>query len=343
GIIHNLADLVAEQGDVERAMELWNESLKLLEQIGDVQGSAATRGNMAPVIAQQGDVERAMQLWNESLKLQEQLGDVQGKGATLHNMAGVIAQQGDVDRAMGLWNESLKLSEQIGDVQGKAATLHEMAGVIAEHGDWDRAMELWNESLKLKERIGYVQGKAVTLANMAWAARTKGDRKRERELNLQAAAALAQARAWLDLVTVLGNLGTSDDADGGSFLAQALWLILRVDAPLEHAVTIPAAFVRKVGPEAAAAPLAATYATYLVQTRGKDHPKREELGKGAVNTLGACAEARKVPSEKILEWFKAERLGDPNHFIPRLREELEKLVPEDDWLFDRTLFKSSDS
>ena len=93
-ILHNMAGVIAQQGDIERAMKLWEQSLKLKEQIGDVQGKAATLANMAGVIAQQGDIERAMKLWEQSLKLKEQIGDVQGKAATLNNMAGVIAQQG---------------------------------------------------------------------------------------------------------------------------------------------------------------------------------------------------------------------------------------------------------
>ncbi len=93
----------------------------LPERIGDALSKAAILNNMAEVIAQRGEIERALGLWQESLALFEQIGDARGKAATLHQMAGVIALQGDVDRALALWQESLALLEQIGDVQGKAA------------------------------------------------------------------------------------------------------------------------------------------------------------------------------------------------------------------------------
>ena len=83
--------------------------------------------NMAGVLAQQGEIARAMKLWEESLELEEQIGNVQGKAATLHQMAGVLAQQGEIARAMKLWEESLEINEQTGNVQGKAATLANMA------------------------------------------------------------------------------------------------------------------------------------------------------------------------------------------------------------------------
>jgi tetratricopeptide (TPR) repeat protein len=70
-ILSNLAGLLALQGQVQRALELWNQSLALKEQIGDVKGKAATLSMMARVIAQQGDVTRALELWNQSLVILE--------------------------------------------------------------------------------------------------------------------------------------------------------------------------------------------------------------------------------------------------------------------------------
>ncbi|MCH7923891.1 MAG: tetratricopeptide repeat protein, partial [Planctomycetes bacterium] len=252
-----------------------------------------------------------------------------------------IAQQGDVDRALKLWEESLEIQEKIGDVKGKAATLHKMAGVIAQQGDVDRALKLWEESLEMKEKIGDVRGKAATLAQMAWAAGTQGDAARQRELNLEAAGALGQVRAWGDLVTVLGNLGASDAPDSVRFLAQAVWLIRHIEAPLEQAIQTSAALQQKLGNDSDAAPLIATFAFFQVQTRGQGHPKKEELQGYAMNMLGACAAARKVPEEKFKEWFEAEGLNDPNRFIPALDAALEALVPEGAWLFDRKQVTSS--
>jgi tetratricopeptide (TPR) repeat protein len=234
---------------------------------------------------------------------------------------------------MELWNQSLVLLEQIGDVQGKAATLHNMAGVIAQQGDVARAMELWNQSLVLEEQIGNVKGKAATLANMAWAAGQQGDAVRERELNLQAARALAAVRAWPDAVTVLSNLGVSEYPDAAGFLAQALWLAARVEVPVDDAVSIAAALVEKVGAESPAALLAAAFGMWSAVVRGQSHPKKEEIRRLAMGALGACAEARGVPAEKLEEWMKAEGLDDPGRFLPALRRELEAIVG-DGWVFD---------
>ncbi|BAY26418.1 TPR repeat-containing protein [Calothrix sp. NIES-2100] len=136
--LNNMALVFAQQGNITKAIALWQQSLEIIEQIGDVKGKAATLSNMAGVIAQQGDITKAIALWQQSLEIIEQIGDVKGKAATLNNMAGVIAQQGDITKAIALWQQSLEIIEQIGDVQGKAATLNNMAGVFAQQGDIPR-------------------------------------------------------------------------------------------------------------------------------------------------------------------------------------------------------------
>ncbi|KAM3098692.1 CHAT domain-containing protein, partial [Phormidesmis sp. 146-12] len=68
-IIHNLAIIYANQGQVEQAIELYQQSLQLFEQIGNVQGKAATLHQMAIIYANQGQVERAIELYQQSLQL----------------------------------------------------------------------------------------------------------------------------------------------------------------------------------------------------------------------------------------------------------------------------------
>ncbi|MCO5194050.1 MAG: CHAT domain-containing protein [Anaerolineae bacterium] len=70
----------------------------------------------------------------------EQIGDIQGKAASLSMMAQVFLTRGDLDRALALYQESLQFLEQIGDIQGKAASLSMMAQVFLTRGDLDRAL-----------------------------------------------------------------------------------------------------------------------------------------------------------------------------------------------------------
>jgi tetratricopeptide (TPR) repeat protein len=319
--------LAASPENVQPVLSFEEEERRILE---------ATRKQSIELEVEESGSLVALDLLNESLEIEDATGNVKGKAPTLHEMARVIAQQGDIAKAFELWDQSLQIYGAIGDVQGIAATLHEMAGVLAVRGEIPDALELWNRSLQITEAIGEIKGKAATLANMAWVSGQQGDAAGERRLNLQAAAALASVRAWLDLVTVLRNLGSSDDPNAPAFLAQADWLTLRVQVPSEVTGSLAFALCEKLGFEAEAAPRVAAAAVVLSQLRGEGHPEREQNQQAAVGLLGQCAAARQISSDDVPAWIEAEGLNDRERLFPALTRDLEALVG-DSWLFDRSL------
>ena len=332
--LHNMSGLQAQLGDVAEAMRLNEEALKFSEQIGDVRGKATTLHNMARLHAQRGDVAEAMRLYEEALEIEEKIGDVRGKAATLHQMAGLQEQLEDVAEAMRLYEESLKLTEQIGHVRGKAATLHQMARLQEQLGDVAEAMRLYEEALEIEEQIGNVRGKAVTLANMAGLSLEAGDGRKGKELYLEAARGLFSIRAWPDAFTVLGNLGSSEEPEAVSFLAQAAWLALHVEVPVTDTVGLSVELFSKLGAESKVAPLLATYANLAVIARGENHREREELLKASLGMLQDCAAERNVPEDGYQEWFEGERLNNLDYLKPELKKELEKIIGEHGWLFN---------
>jgi tetratricopeptide (TPR) repeat protein len=258
--------------------------------------------------------------------------------AIQHNLANLVAQQGDIPRALGFWQDSLELYEQIGDVQGKAATLHEMAGVIAQQGDIPRALGLWQDSLELAEQIGDVRGKAATLAWMAWLAHSQGDLAKARALYLQAAQALVSVRAWLDVATVLSNLGALDEADAAAFLGQAFWLALHVQVPLENMLNRAANLLQEIGFDGEAAPLFAAATVMLVQSRGAGHPELQQLIENAIKLLAHCAQQRGGSADQFGDWLTRQHLNDPDYVLPAVRQAILELVGETGWLFDPQQF-----
>jgi tetratricopeptide (TPR) repeat protein len=161
-----LATIYSNEGEIDQAIALYKQSLEIEEKIGGVQGKAATLYCFARIYANEGEIDQAISLFQQSLEFNEKTGNVQGKAATLHQLAGIYANQGDIDQAIALFQQSIEITEKIGDVQTKAATLHQLAGIYANQGDIDQAIALFQQSLEIKEKIGDVQGKAATLAMM---------------------------------------------------------------------------------------------------------------------------------------------------------------------------------
>ncbi|MGF2012047.1 CHAT domain-containing protein [Nostoc sp. DedVER01b] len=222
--------------------------------------------------------------------------ELQEKATTLNNMAVVFADQGNIPKAIALWEQNLEISEQIGDVKLKATTLNNMAQVIAQQGDIPKAIALYE----------------------------------------QVVSTLAQISAYGNLVTALSNLSLTDESNGLVYLAQAVWLTLRIQAPLGQTIRLIRGLYNRVrqGDELKAV-LGAT-ARFFCNYRGEGHPQLEELQEHSFKMIAGAANAQGIETQEAFgAWFTQQKLNDPEYFLPRLKQRLEEIVG-DGWLFDRS-------
>ena len=122
GMMTELAIAEDASGNPQKALELHQQVLELCTE-EDAQLKALTLNQMAIIYANQGQVERAIDLYQRSLAIKEQIWDIQGKSQTLNQIAGIYANQGLIQEAIDLFQQSLAINTQIGYAQGKAVTL----------------------------------------------------------------------------------------------------------------------------------------------------------------------------------------------------------------------------
>ncbi|MFQ4135316.1 tetratricopeptide repeat protein [Nodosilinea sp. PGN35] len=149
-----LGSIKAQQDQIEEAIWLFQQSLKIEERIGDAQGQAATLHEIAKIKALQNNIEEAIALFNQSLNIKEYIGDALGKAATLHEIARIKAQQNNVEEAILLFHQSLEIFERIGNAHGKAVTLNEIAKIKGQQGNAKEAITLFHLALEILQRIG---------------------------------------------------------------------------------------------------------------------------------------------------------------------------------------------
>ncbi|NEO97934.1 MAG: tetratricopeptide repeat protein [Symploca sp. SIO2E9] len=320
-------------GFVAEALRHYQTALEFCPE-DNVQKKAATVHNIADLKAQQGELEEALALYQQSLQIEESINNVRGKAATLHAIADLKAQQGELEEALALYQQSLQIEDSINDVRGKATTVHNIAGLKAQQGELEDALALYQQSLQIQESINDVQGKATTLHNMGYLEGKRGNKTKQSELYLEAAQILAQIGAHINLRQVLKNLGITDETKGIIYLAQALWLCLRVQIPLTASVDTIRSMYDMVPKGDEMEALLGTTAVYLCHTRGAQHPQLEELQEQSVQILSGAAVAQGIETQEAFDtWIVQQQLNDPEYFIPRLVEKLEEIVG-DEWLFE---------
>jgi predicted ATPase/ATP/maltotriose-dependent transcriptional regulator MalT len=145
--------LADHQGHYQRAAELWEESLKLANQVDDRRGIVAAYNRLGRAAAR-NDPTRAHDLYKKSLTLAQQWNVQYGIADALTSLADEASEPGDFDRARPLLDEALLIYTQLGDKRSRAYCLGGLGHVAAGQSKHAEAYAHLTESLTLYRDIG---------------------------------------------------------------------------------------------------------------------------------------------------------------------------------------------
>ncbi len=111
-LLHGLARSEAILGNTENALVHYKTSLENCSE-SDEKERASVMHNMAGIYANQGQIKKALSLNQQTLEIQESIGDVKGKATTMAMIAQHLAREGDYKTALGYLNESLEILEHL--------------------------------------------------------------------------------------------------------------------------------------------------------------------------------------------------------------------------------------
>jgi tetratricopeptide (TPR) repeat protein len=79
-----------------------------------MQGKAATLHQLAGIYANQGEIDQAIALYQQSVEIEEKIGNVQGKAATLAMMGQLLADaKGDTQQGLAYLEQSLAILQRL--------------------------------------------------------------------------------------------------------------------------------------------------------------------------------------------------------------------------------------
>ena len=151
--LHQLGMLAQAQGDNPEARRLYQESLAIQEQLGNLSGRASSLHALGVLAQGQGDYPEARRLYQESLAIEEQLGDLSGRASSLHQLGMLAQDQGDYHEARRLYQESLAIQEQLGNLSGIASSLGQLGMLVYEQGEREEALIYTIRAYLLFERL----------------------------------------------------------------------------------------------------------------------------------------------------------------------------------------------
>jgi tetratricopeptide (TPR) repeat protein len=323
----NLGEVIAAKNLCLEALEICSETEK--------ETYAEIIHSLAIIYESLGDLKEALRLSQQSIDIRIEIGNRIGEGISLHLTARIHQRLGYLKEALIFSQRSMEIYRELGSHNDNAASLLLMSRIYQKLGKLDQALMLSQESIEIYREIGNRQGEAASLAQMAVISSQQGDLVRERELRLQAATIRGSIGEYAGLIITLRKLGiNNNEPDTIVYLAQSLWLTLRLSTNLKDAISLIQAIFDKILIGDPLKALLGATAVHFCATRS--HPELPQLTEQSRNMLEDAASQQGIDTpEEREKWFVADRLGDADYVLAATSELLESMVG-DGWLFERS-------
>jgi tetratricopeptide (TPR) repeat protein len=202
------------KGDLDKALDSFNEGLKIFEEINNKRGMALTFGNLGNAYNRQGELDTAFKYYAKSQKLYKEIEDKGGIATCLNDMGVIHIKKGDNAEGIDKLTQSLKIREEINDKKGMANALSNIGIIYVRQGDNDKGIEYFIKSMELEEEIGNKKGVATTLHNIGYIYRSQGDYKNAIDYTTRGLVIREEIGDKPGLASSLNNLGTMYSEQG---------------------------------------------------------------------------------------------------------------------------------
>jgi len=188
--------------------------------------------NIGYVTQMHGDVEQALEYYEQSLILRKQIGDSSGMAEGMNNVAQAYEYLGDVMKSFEYLEKSMEISESIGDMKQVALVSNNLSVFYQKNHEAPKALEQAQRALALyrSPEVNFAHGEVQALLNIA-ASYLTAEQNQEAIPFLNEAHDIAKNRGYdSHLGWVYSFLGTANRQLGNldkSFEAYSMSLVYR--------------------------------------------------------------------------------------------------------------------
>src|SRR4029079_992763 len=173
--LRSYASSVDIAGNRDLALDLYERSLAIFDDLGDAHGRAVLLHRFGIHAMLDGDFERARGLVGESQALHERHGDAWGLAQTIGTLGAIARDEGDLATASTLVAESAELAELVGVPWWQSGMLLELAALSLEADRIDDADEKARAGLGLARQLHDYGGRVFGVGVLATVASARGD------------------------------------------------------------------------------------------------------------------------------------------------------------------------
>jgi tetratricopeptide (TPR) repeat protein len=165
-VTHNLAIELQARGEYGEALQRYEQSLRIADELGDRAGVAKSLHQLGNLHYLRGEYGEARQHYELSLRIAEGLGNRAGVASSLHQLGMLHETRGEYGEALQRYEQSLRIAEELGNRAGVASSLHNIGALHQARGEYGEALQRYEQSLRIKEELGDRAGVASSLHNI---------------------------------------------------------------------------------------------------------------------------------------------------------------------------------
>ncbi len=167
-ILNEMADTYQRISDYGKALEIYNESLKLLINFSEEEKFDTWLG-IAWIYYLKGELREARSVLEQILTNVKDAPDIQTrkKIARVYNQLGsVYSHTGEYEKSFEAYNKALKIYEMLDDIPGIAVIYNNICGYYMRKADYYKALEYLYKSLEIDLKTGNLLARAIATYNI---------------------------------------------------------------------------------------------------------------------------------------------------------------------------------
>jgi tetratricopeptide (TPR) repeat protein len=153
-------------GNYPRAIQGYENCLKIAQAIGDRRGEGIALGNLGIAYDGLGQHERAIDYHQQALIISRMIADRRSEGNVLGNLGLAYKYRKQYEHAIDFYQQDLAIKQETGDRAGEGRTLGNLGTAYHILGQYERAIDFHQQNLKLARETGNILSEGHALGNL---------------------------------------------------------------------------------------------------------------------------------------------------------------------------------
>ena len=175
GALGNLGNAHADLGEIDKAIDYYEQRIVIAREIGDRRGEGAALGNLGNAYAALGETDKAIDYHEQQLVITREIGDRRMEGNALGNLGIGYKNLGEIDKAIDYHEQQLVIVREIGDRRSEGATLGNLGTAHAALAEIGKAIDYYEQRIVIAREMGDRRGEGAVLGNLGNAHAALGD------------------------------------------------------------------------------------------------------------------------------------------------------------------------